>query len=362
MAKKVIESFGKPLHPIVGSVAPGGGVAVGIGYDTPRSQDWFRNANAKVSINGYWSAMGETGRQTQRSRLGVFGSFRRLNGLKFFGLGPDSALVDLSSFRLRDRELGTRGWLRVRPDLKLGGIAELYLASLGVGSEEATSIEKIFQIADLPGFTTERHFARYRGYVEVMHPTMADPAKPDATYKSHQGIYQLAVEATRDRDGGLYNFQRVELEVREQFAGFKAGHKLTLHGLVGVTNQDGVVPYYLQYTLGGNSLNAFRADMIGGDGTKATLRSYRNYRFRDRNLVLAQAEYRIPLHTHVDATVFYDAGNVAPRPSDLFEEWKQGTGFSLSYMNKGAPLARMDVGFGSGEGIRLLWTFGNFGF
>ncbi len=123
-----------------------------------------------------------------------------------------------------------------------------------------------------------------------------------------------------------------------------------------------MVPYYLQYTLGGNSLNAFRPNTLGTDGTKATLRGYQNYRFRDRDILVMQAEYRIPLRQAVDATVFYDAGQVAGRASDLFRALKHGTGFSLSYMRKGAALVRMDVGYGSGEGAHVFWGFGGLGF
>ena len=80
------------------------------------------------------------------------------------------------------------------------------------------------------------------------------------------------------------------------------------------------MPFYLLYTLGGSGgLKTFRPDLLGGDGTRATLRGFRNFRFRDRNLVLMQAEYRIPVHRSVHATVFVDAGQVAPRPSELFE-------------------------------------------
>ena len=114
-------------------------------------------------------------------------------------------------------------------------------------------------------------------------------------------------------------------------------------------------------SIGGNSLNAFRPDTIGSDGSKATLRSFQNYRFRDRDLLVMQAEYRIPIRASVDATVFYDAGQVAGRVSDLFGGIKQGAGFSVSYMTGNATLIRMDVGHGGGEGLHLVWSFGTFG-
>jgi outer membrane translocation and assembly module TamA len=117
----------------------------------------------------------------------------------------------------------------------------------------------------------------------------------------------------------------------------------------------------MMYTLGGaGGLKSFRPDLIGTDGTRATLRGFRSYRFRDRNLVLMQAEYRIPIHKYVHTTVFVDAGQVAPRVSELFNDVRTSTGFSIGYVRKGRSVGRMDVGFGGGEGMHISWTFGAF--
>ena len=100
-----------------------------------------------------------------------------------------------------------------------------------------------------------------------------------------------------DRTSGLNTFNRYEGEA----AGFVpiAGGRvvLALHGwLVRSDTRDGqTVPFYLQPSLGG--LN--------------TLRSYTDYRFHDDNMLLAQAELRLALMTHLDVAVFADAGNVA---------------------------------------------------
>jgi hypothetical protein len=78
------------------------------------------------------------------------------------------------------------------------------------------------------------------------------------------------------------------------------------------------VPFFLQPTLGGKArLVSVHEDLIGSDGTRATLRGYRSLRFRDRNLLLLQAEYRIPIWGPFDTTVFIDAGKVAGRPADV---------------------------------------------
>jgi hypothetical protein len=357
----VLDAFHKPLHPIVGGVAPGGGMGFGIGYTTPRSKDWFHNADARITINRYWSLTGETGRQTQRSSIGVLGQIRHMNRLDFFGIGPDSRRGDRTDFRLRETTAGAKGWINATRALRFGGSAQIYSPELGSGQSPAVlSIEQLFAPATVPGFNADPVFTRYRGYTEFVYPVLAAPQSDD-NFQGYQGIYQLAVESVHDTDAGHYDFHRWETEVQQRFAGFRPGHRFTLHGLMAVTNADANVPFYLQYTLGGGGgLSAFRADTIGSDGTRATLRGYQNYRFRDKDIVLMQGEYRVPLHKAVHATVFVDAGQVAPTASRLFNDWKTGTGFSLSYMRRGAALARLDVGYGSGEGMHFFWGFGGF--
>ncbi len=61
------------------------------------------------------------------------------------------------------------------------------------------------------------------------------------------------------------------------------------------------VPFYLQPSLGGSN----------------SLRSFTDYRFHDDNMLLANAEVRLALMTHLDLAVFADAGNVASRAGDL---------------------------------------------
>ena len=355
----ILEAFQKPFHPLLGGVAPGGGLGVGIGYTTPRSEDWFRDGSAMITVNRFWYLRGETGRQTNRSQIGVFGQMRNMGRLDFFGIGPDSSREARTDFRLRETTGGVRGYVRPIPAIRLGGYAAIYSPQLGSGGSPAlSSIEEIFLPVEVPALNDDPTFTRYRGFVEFYYPQAADSAD-----EGYRATYQIAGEAFRDRDLNRYNFHRFETETKQRFRGFRPGQRLTVHGLMALTNSDGLVPYYLQYTLGGGGgLSAFRPDMLGTDGSMATVRSYQNYRFRDRDIVLMQAEYRIPLGRSIDATVFYDAGQVAGRAADLFDGFKQGTGFSLSYMHKGATLGRVDVGYGAGEGLHFFWGFGGFNF
>ena len=56
------------------------------------------------------------------------------------------------------------------------------------------------------------------------------------------------------------------------------------------------MPFFLQPTLGGSE----------------DLRGFREYRFRDRNMVVFNAEYRWEAFSGLDLAAFADAGQVAP--------------------------------------------------
>jgi hypothetical protein len=122
------------------------------------------------------------------------------------------------------------------------------------------------------------------------------------------------------------------------------------------------VPFFLQQTLGGRSnLRSVDEGLVGTDGSPATLRGFANLRFRDNHLLLLQAEYRWDVWRLLDATVFVDAGKAVPRPSDLnFSKLKTDYGFSLSVMRGAGTVARIDVGFGGGEGKHVFLDLGGF--
>jgi outer membrane protein assembly factor BamA len=141
-----------------------------------------------------------------------------------------------------------------------------------------------------------------------------------------------------DRDGGAFTHQRYEGEA----AGFVpiAGGRvvLALHGwLVTTETEDGrSVPFYLLPGLGGVN----------------TLRSYGNYRFHDRHMVVGNAEVRLKLTTHMDLAMFADAGNVARERRDLdFAKRSYGGGIRLHTRRE--VFALVDVATGD-EGWTLL--------
>ncbi|HWL38846.1 MAG TPA: BamA/TamA family outer membrane protein [Gemmatimonadaceae bacterium] len=349
--------FGRPLHPIISGVAPGGSWGAGLGFDAPGRGPWDGSAKAIYTLNKYWVAEASAGYYGRRAFFEGFGRGRDMTRLDFYGPGPNSVTATRSDFRLRDPVVGAQGKFRLLPWLALGGRVEEMWPSVGSGQHDGVlGTEVRFTEAQAPGLSQQPRFGRYQGSVDLHLPAGAG----DAFYQGTKSRVTYAI--FDDQELELFNFRRLDIEAQQVLASPIPHHRLTLSGWMSTTmTDDGQdVPFYLQRTLGGKSeVRSVHEDRIGSDGTDATLRGHRNLRFRDRHLMLLQAEYRLPLWGPIDATLFTDAGKVASTRDDLdFSDLRRDFGFSLSIMKGWATAARMDVGFGSGQGTRIYFTIG----
>ena len=109
---------------------------------------------------------------------------------------------------------------------------------------------------------------------------------------------ELGVEGSRhdDREGGRYSFNRLSVDAR----GFiPLGSRQRTFAARVFASRDyadagAQVPFYLMDTLGGQN----------------TLRGFRNFRFRDENVLYLSGEYRWEATAGFDLAVFYDTGKV----------------------------------------------------
>ena len=72
--------------------------------------------------------------------------------------------------------------------------------------------------------------------------------------------------------------------------------------------------------------------MLPALGGGSSLRGFTSWRFRDRHSLLLQAEWRVLVNSFFDTAIFYDAGKVTARRSDLdFKDLKTdfGIGFRM---------------------------------
>lgn len=132
--------------------------------------------------------------------------------------------------------------------------------------------------------------------------------------------------------GSEYTFQSYRLDLRKYFTLFSS-HVLAFQSIV--QTQTGTVPFH-------------RLSRMGG---QYVMRGYYEGRYRDRNVMALQAEYRLPLFWRFAAVGFTGVADVAHRFRDFkFDNLKHSFGFGLRYLfNKSERMhVRFDVGFGKG--------------
>ena len=347
--------FEAPLHPVVTSIAPNGGIGAGVAYESPAREGLKSSARTVYTAYNYWLAQATLGFEDRRGGIQAFGRVREMGRLDYFGSGPNSSLSNRTSYSYRDPVIGADARFRATPWLTVGGRAE-HIWPYATSGERSPSIEQRFSTNDAAGLFTRSQFGRYQASVDVRVP----PGAGDAFYQGTRARTTYAVYDDRTLD--LFNFSRLDLEAQQIFAGLGTYHRLTLSGWLSrsITGAGQDVPFYFQRTLGGSSeVRGLQEYRLGSDGTEATLRGFRSLRFRDRNHLLLQAEYRLPVWDLLEATVFGDAGKVAPRSSDLdLTDLRHDFGFSVSVMESWRTKARVDVAFGSGEGAHIFFSFG----
>jgi hypothetical protein len=359
---KIFDIFqNRDLHPTLATVAPGGGLTGGIGYDGPNRGNpgqLQHSLRASVSTKGYWLAMADTTyRVANTYSLEAYARGRRMTELPFYGIGQGSLLGNSSDFSLTERVVGGSAYVRPMAAYAIGARVEgLWPIVHAGGSSSVRSIDTVFTDGTAPGLANQPAFVHYQVFANFDYPTgQFGTPRHGVDLKADYNIY-------RDAQDSRYSFNRLfaEAQVRFQIAG--PARKLTLHGMTSATSVDtgSDVPFYFQETLGGaQNLLGFHEALLGSDETVATLRGFDDYRFRDRNLVLVQAEFRQKLWAQFDATFFVDAGKVTHDASQLgFTNLKHDFGVSISFMRVDATIVRFDFSFGGGEGNHSFLTPG----
>ena len=358
-ATKTVKLFGKPLHPIVKSVAPGGLFGPGIGYKSKRvfGEPWSFRTEAVITPRKYWNLEANTRFQNDWLHAEFYTRGREMTRLPFYGIGPDAAEENQTTYAFLDRTAGVLSSIRLaRFDvLAVGGRVEGLWPEIGPGKDSAyPPIDQRFNESTAPGLTSQPAFAIYTGFVNLNYP--------GGNALGRYGVdVQAAVRKYDDRDGGAYDFRRVDIESQQRVPGFHGTHKLTLHQWFSTTTvSDGKsVPFYLQQTLGGaGAVRPVGEDILGSDATTATLRGFADLRFRGPHLLLLQAEYRFKVKGPFDATLFVESGTVAHARSSLrLADMKTSFGASVSLMTIDSTALRVDVGAGR-EGTRLFFSVG----
>lgn len=309
-----------------GNMIPGSGwLSAGPGYKKWYGKDsLFVDASAGISVNSYRMAQARVEMpKLLRSRLavGAHARWQDYRDVAYYGVGSDTRQDARSAYAVESNQFGAYATLRPFRWMDIAG-------EVGWMNPEAEYTEGPL----LGGLVDKRTLVPTE--VSLTVDTRDFPGHP-----TRGVILRGAATHYNDRTDGAHTFNRYDAEA----AGFLplAGSRIVLavHGLMVQTSADAgrSVPFYLQPTLGGAN----------------TLRSFGDFRFRDDNLLLATAEVRLALMTHLDLAVFADAGDVARSAGDLdLDKRSYGTGLRLH--TRRDTFAMVDVAKGA-EGWRFLF-------
>lgn len=332
------------LHTKVGGLHTGSGFALGGEYRQERLWNGvldFR-ASGQLSFKAYQKY--ETHLAMPRlmnQRVFLDFTLRQSNFPQedFYGLGPRSRKRDRTNYRLEETAyLGTAG-VRWKRWLRTGVNGGLLNINVGRGTDvRFPSTERVFTNAQAPGLDRQTDFYQVGAFAELDYRD--EPGNPRSG-----GNYHAQWTLFGDREHSRHTFRRYEAELqqylpflnRRRVIAFRAKTSLT------DTSPGQVVPFYMQQSIGGAE----------------DLRGFREFRFRDKNLMVYNLEYRWEAFSGLDMAVFGDAGKVFPNRSDFNLSRLEGCyGMGFRFNQAKSVFIRIDVGK-SREGLRYFFKFGH---
>jgi hypothetical protein len=333
----LFSSAPRGVYPWFGSVYPGGGFAGGAGFRKPFGDDGALNVFGGHSIATFTRGEAELQLPTfasNRARVAVSGRYIDAPDVRYFGVGGSSRKEDQSHFGYTPITGGASLAVDLGRHFTIGGGVD-YTHTETAEGQTTPSIEGFFSPSNTPGL--ER--AAY-DYIKSSARAAFDWRRQPG-YTGSGGLYRIQFDDLRDRDDGPYSFRSVEAEAVQLIPILKANWVIALRGLATVTDIDesSVVPFFLLPSVGGGS----------------TLRGYPDFRFRDRNRLLMNAELRWTPARFLDMAIFYDTGKVTSRREDLdVGDLKESYGIGMRLIGVRGYIFRIEAAHSREHNVRLI--------
>jgi hypothetical protein len=317
-----IEDFGRVvftgegLHPALGNIVPGSGLAGGLALNLARNVTsppihFSGNVEARGSINAFWIAGGQLNLlgssdtvNDEHIHATFFAKHYSLPQLTYFGLGNSSMLANESLYGLQSTTVGANLGIPLPRGLEFLAVSEgLWASPAGLHGSTTPSIEQTFTPTNTPALNSPTTYVVYGAGVGWKYPI----AERLYSYRtSVDGLFRIFHETT----GAPYSFRRLDASWTQRYTprlsvdlgSFSVVSRLVESIAPGGNN----VPFYLQPTLGGTDIENW-----------SDLRSYRDYRFRAPNALSFQAQYERAVKDPLGVLFFYDVGKVALARSDI---------------------------------------------
>jgi hypothetical protein len=334
-----ILTTGLNWHPFFENAYSGGGFTLGAGYKKYVSSYNLLDVRGSITFSGYKRLEAQFLAPRVFDRRGVFSvvaGWREATQVGFFGIGTGNTSVD-DRANYSFKQPWVAATLDVRPTrryLLLGAGVDFSQWQTGAGSGAAPSIEEIYTPVTLPGLGAKPTYVHSQG-------TVALDWRPSPGYARRGGYYGVTVHDYTDNDN-RYGFNSVDYDALQHIPVLREAWVLSLHGHVETTStkSNEVIPYFMLPALGGGS----------------SLRGFSSWRFRDNHSLLLQAEWRVMVNRFVDTAIFYDAGKVVARRSDLdLDGLKKDYGLGFRFHSPMATPLRVDFAK-SNEGLSIVFS------
>ena len=329
-------------YPRLGGMTRGGGIAAGPGYRF-HVGDTLVDLSAGLSIRSYKAVDAKirwVNAFDERLQLWTNYRFEDFPQEDFFGTGMSSSLDTRTNYGFASHEVSVHGIGRPVPWLEIGTVVGYLNPSIDSGSDDQfPSIEMVFTDTEAPGLAAQPDFLHATFFAEVDYRDQRGNPRSGGFYHAAWGIWD-------DRTLQQYDFQRFDGNVT-QFVPLVADKTHMVSGQLGVSyvnNETGNrVPFYFLPYVGGVD----------------TVRSFREFRFKDENAMWMTAEYNYMPIKWVSVVAFVDAGKVAPHWNDLdFTGLEPGYGFGFRVHSRKQTFARFNFATGGGEGWQTFMKLG----
>lgn len=331
------------LRPKAGGLATGQGFALGVGYTNPNlaSGELKFDTSIRASISKAYKMdirLSAPSLADDHLFASVIAQHRNYPRMDYYGPGPDSDRGGRSTFRLEDTSFDFRAGVKPADSFNFGVTGGYLTVNVGPGTRPNVAItDQVFDPLRTPGLDNQTDFTRFGGFMQFDYTDNTTGPRSGGKYLADFKYYD-------DRGLELYNFRQLNLEAQQYVPFFNARRVIALRARTVMTwSQKGQnVPFYLQPYLGGSE----------------DMRGFRNYRFYDDNHLVVNAEYRWEAFTGLDMALFFDAGKVTNKRSQInFHELETSAGFGFRFNAANSTFLRLDVGF-SHEGYQIWFKFG----
>lgn len=334
----------RTVWPRIGGLPTGQGFAIGPQYSNPRLANGhlaFRTSAAGSLSKAWLADVQLTTRHIADDHVFADVLISHLNAprISYYGPGPDSDVDSRTNYRLETNSAS--GTFGVRPfsPLSLGVTGGYLTTNTGPGNhDDHPRTEDVFDVTQAPGLLNQSDFLTAGVFAELDYR--------DYPSARNGGLYIARLANYDDRTLDLHSFRMLTLEAQQYFGFFQDRRVIALRArtVMSFTNGAGqTVPFYLQPRLGGSD----------------DMRGFRPYRFYDDHSIVANVEYRWEAFAGMDMALFFDAGKVVPKRSQInFHDLETSAGVGFRFNARNSVFMRVDVGF-SHEGVGVWFKFAN---